>query len=361
MTLPRASRSGRAHEHASLVAILLLVVAVVAALAGCRPPAPVQVGRGVLGTAVNATAYGDAKRVRDALDEAFAEMTAVESQLDPYDATSAIAAINASPYEWHTLPPDAVEVYEAVERLEVEQEFSPALWALTRLYDFGGDGSVPTTAQLASAVAAARSLERDGARVRFRRIAGDPSSPGRPDSPGFDFGGAAKGLALDRAAERLKPTGDPVNGFLLSAVSSTLASGDKDDSEPWRVGIEDPRRPGRIIAVVSHEGTGSLSVSTSGDYQTYFERAGIRYHHLLDPATGRPVTGMRSLTVFGSMSALDADILSTALFVMGPGRALAYAREKGIGVYFVDAEGAPRFHDPESPGLRIVPQESPLP
>jgi thiamine biosynthesis lipoprotein ApbE len=203
---------------------------------------------------------------------------------------------------------------------------------------------VPTTSQLQTVLLAARRLERDGARARFGRASvGDLTAvPGFSTHtdwrPGLDFGGAAKGLALDRALARLR-RGSGIEGAMISAGSSTAVWGRKSDGEPWRVGIEDPRATGTVVAVVNVDGTGTVNVSTSGDYQQFFERGGVRYHHILDPATGRPARGLRSLTVFGDLSGLDADILSTALFVMGRDRALSHAREHGLGLYLVDDAG----------------------
>jgi thiamine biosynthesis lipoprotein len=153
---------------------------------------------------------------------------------------------------------------------------------------------------------------------------------------GVDFGGAAKGLGLDRAAAALRGEAG-VEAAIISAGSTTIAMGSKPDETPWKIGIEDPRDPETVIAVV--ESAGDVIVSTSGDYQRYFEDDGTRYHHILDPTSGMPAPGTRSLTVVGTTSGLDSDILSTALFVMGPERARAYAEREGLGLYVIDDEG----------------------
>jgi thiamine biosynthesis lipoprotein len=114
------------------------------------------------------------------------------------------------------------------------------------------------------------------------------------------------------------------------------------------------------VAIITGEPTGTLNVSTSGDYQLYFERDGVRYHHILDPATGQPARGLRSLTVFGHLSGLDADILSTALFVAGRDSALAYAREHGVGLYLVDDRGeASQYVAPGLAGVSLQVRAAP--
>lgn len=317
--------------------VSLLAVAMLLPLAGCgTPAAPVTDTREVLGTAVTISRYAaDARQGDAAANAAFSAMSAVEHQVSPYDPSSTIAAFNRTPFERHILPADALTIASRVAALGVGESFSPALFGVTSLYDFGGAGTVPDTGARASAVRAAT-----GFRMGPEGLASFTSRQAT-GTPGLDFGGASKGLALDRAAKTL--AGTPA---LLTAGSSTLSVGAKPDGEPWRVGIEDPREVGRVVAVVSCDST--LSVSTSGDYQTYFERAGVRYHHILDPATGLPAHGIRSLTVFGRMSALDADILSTALMVMGREPALDYALDHGFGLYIVDEAGYPHTCEPDA-------------
>lgn len=300
--------------------------------AGCSSAGkPVTESRPTLGTVVTIDAYGEnADDVRLAVDAAFAAMSQVESELDAYSTTSTIAAFNAAPFEWHTLPAEAVEILDATDRLDVTGSFSPTLLGVVKLYDFGGEGHVPTAGELSAALQTASMPERDGDRMRFAGISSSTAMPG------LDFGGAAKGLALDRAREALKASG-AITGALVTAGSTTVTLGSKPDGKAWRVGVEDPRDATAVRVIAEWKGDGALS--TSGDYQQYFERDGVWYHHILDPKTGTPARGTRSLTVVGRFSGLDSDILSTALFVQGPDAALAYAEEHGLGVYVIDSEG----------------------
>jgi len=317
-------------------------------LAGCTGAAePVRVSRQALGTSVTIEAFGDDEpAVRDAVEEAFGAIAGVQAELDAYDPGSAIAVFNASPFEWHVLPPSAVEILGTVDALDVRDAFSPALFGVVQLYDFGGEGHVPTADELSAALLAASMPERDGDRMRF---AGSSSSDA---VPGLDFGGAAKGLALDRAREALRSHGS-VTAALITAGSTTVTLGTKPDGTPWRIGVEDPREPGRVRVVAAWAGDAALS--TSGDYQQYFKRDGVWYHHILEPASGRPASGVRSLTVVGRMSGLESDILSTALFVRGPARAAAYGETAGCGLFVVDAEGRARLVPvPRSGGIDLT-------
>lgn len=298
----------------TIATTLAVLLAALLLTASCtRTDEPLRDSREALGTVVAMTAYGpDEAAMRATADVAYAAMEAVETELDAHDPDSAIGRVNAAPDpEFTALPPRGEAVLDAICVLEVREWFSPQLWAATAAWGFEEGGRVPTDAELATALADGR----------------------------WDFGGAAKGLALDEAAAALEAD-RTVSAALISSGSTTLAFGSKPDGEPWRIGVEDPRDTQAVIATV--EATGDITVSTSGDYQRYFERDGVRYHHILDPVTGMPARGLWSLTVIGDISGLDSDILSTALFVAGADSAIAYAEEHGLGLVLVNDEGRTR-------------------
>jgi hypothetical protein len=251
-------------------------------------------------------------------------------------------------------------VLDAIDRLEVDDAFSPALFSVTRLYDFEGAQTVPDRDDLAIAVQVASTFVRSGpAHGFFVRLdlLDDRLFPDSPDgptlAPGLDFGGAAKGLALDMGRESLRDS-SAVTAALISSGSSTVTLGTKPDGSAWRIGIEDPRDTAKVVATFAFEADGALS--TSGDYQRYFETDGVRYHHILDPATGLPARDVRSLTVAGSsLTGLDSDILSTALFVRGVQQAADYAEGRGLGMFAVDGEGRTLVVPaPECSGLSVA-------
>jgi len=283
-----------------IIAIALILSALVTA--GCSAkPEPSLDARKAVGTIVRISTY-PTEDAQDAhlrvVDDAYAEMLAVEAALNVHDPDSAIARVNAGE---GALPQEAADTLAAIERLGVGEYFSPYLLRVMESYDFEGGGRVPASAELKAALT----------------------------DRGYDFGGAAKGLALDQAARRLAAS-PHIEAALVTAGSTTLTIGEKPDGSPWRIGIEHPRDTATTFASITTRSR--ISVSTSGDYQRYFVREGARYHHIIDPETGRPAQGLRSLTVVGEISGLDSDILSTALFVMGPDRAAAYARRHGLGL-----------------------------
>jgi FAD:protein FMN transferase len=297
------------------IAIATALTVVTAGLAACAGDnEPVRASREALGTVVAVTAYPagedtEPSAVDAAIDEAYAAMNEAESELNAHDPDSAIGRVNdTTDPDLAALPDRAEQILDAICVLDVRQHFSPFLLGATEAWAFEEGGRIPDAEELEAALA----------------------------DPRFDFGGAAKGLAIDEAAEELKSSGS-VGAALIGSGSTTLVFGRKPDGSPWRIGIEDPRDAEALVASVESEG--DLTVSTSGDYQRYFERDGNRYHHILDPTTGMPARGVRSLTVIGAIPGLYSDILSTALFVAGRQAAISYAEEYELGLVLVDDEG----------------------
>lgn len=128
-----------------------------------------------------------------------------------------------------------------------------------------------------------------------------------------DLGGIGKGYAADRVLELYK--GFHINSAFINLGGNVHTLGNKLNGEPWMIGIQDPRSVrGDFIAALEISG---LSVVTSGDYEKYFETGGKRIHHILDPKTGYPAdSGLISATVLAE-SSMEADALSTAVFVSG--------------------------------------------
>jgi thiamine biosynthesis lipoprotein len=126
----------------------------------------------------------------------------------------------------------------------------------------------------------------------------------------IDLGGIAKGYAAERSVEILRRRG--IEHALVSAGGDTRILGDRR-GRSWNVGVRDPRQEGRVIAMLPLV---DEAISTSGDYERYFEEDGIRYHHIIKPTTGKPADSVRSVTVIGP-DATSTDALSTSLFVLG--------------------------------------------
>lgn len=127
------------------------------------------------------------------------------------------------------------------------------------------------------------------------------------------FGAIGKGYAADKVRTLWKGSG--VSSGVINASGDLTAWGMQPDGRPWRVGIADPREPSQILLWLPVD---DAAIATSGDYEQYFEIDGIRYSHNIDPRTGVPVRGIKSVTII-SPSAELSDALATAVTVMGTG------------------------------------------
>lgn len=132
----------------------------------------------------------------------------------------------------------------------------------------------------------------------------------------IDLGSLAKGYAVDRGVAILESLG--AAGGLIDAGGDIGTFGRKPGGTGWRVGLKDPRVPDSLITVFELR---NRAVATSGDYERYFIKDGVRYHHILDPETGFPARGCCSATVIAGQ-ACDADAIATAVFVLGPVRGM---------------------------------------
>ncbi|WP_414829925.1 FAD:protein FMN transferase [Alteromonas sp. H39] len=125
----------------------------------------------------------------------------------------------------------------------------------------------------------------------------------------IDLGGIAKGHAVDKSVEKLKSLG--IQHAMVTAGGDTRLLGDRL-GRPWLVGIRDPRQGKQAVKIPLV----SSAISTSGDYERYFEEDGVRYHHILSPSTGKPASLVQSVSVIGPDSTTN-DALSTSVFVLG--------------------------------------------
>ena len=152
----------------------------------------------------------------------------------------------------------------------------------------------------------------------------------------IDLGGIAKGYAVDRCIELLADAG--ISQASVAAGGDSRILGDRG-GEPWTVGIQDPRQEEMAVLLPLVD----TAVSTSGDYERFFEEDGVRYHHILDPRTGDSARDSWSVTILGP-DATFTDGLSTSVFVLGPERGLALIdRLPGVDAIIIDSAGQLRY------------------
>ncbi|HXX56794.1 MAG TPA: FAD:protein FMN transferase [Thermodesulfovibrionales bacterium] len=160
-----------------------------------------------------------------------------------------------------------------------------------------------------------------------------------------DLGGIAKGYAADRAVEEMKRRG--IRAGLVAVAGDIRAFGRKPGGSGWKVGIRNPRAKGKDDEIMATMELDDMAISTSGDYERYFIVDGERYHHILDPKTGYPARGCRSVTVV-ARDGVNTDSFSTGVFVLGPEKGLGVLKEMGFDGVIVDSDGGIET----TPGLR---------
>jgi thiamine biosynthesis lipoprotein len=187
--------------------------------------------------------------------------------------------------------------------------FNPALGRLVGLWGFR-EPPFPDAPPADGAVDALLKAGAGDPGLALRRGNGLEARLRRPGAA-LDVGGIAKGYAVDRAVAALKRGG--VTDALINAGGDLRALGRHGD-RPWRIGLRHPRNREKVLGVLDLRP--GEAIVTSGDYERTFQHKGRRFHHLLDPRTGRPARAARQATVLGPR-ATEADAWSTALFVAG--------------------------------------------
>lgn len=260
-------------------------------------------------TLMELTVYGD----QSVLDDTRERIRALEAELSVTDANSEIYALNRDGTARLGEDADAL-LRRALEICALtDGALDITVYPVVRAWGFTtGEYRVPGEEELTAL------LER----VDYTRI-GDLTLP-----EGFevDLGAVAKGFTSDETAKLWEERG--VTSGLMNLGGNVYALGRKPDGKLWRVGLRDPFSDTTLAAIEVED----KAVVTSGGYERYFERDGVRYHHIIDPGTGRPArSGLASVTVVGADGVL-CDGLSTAFFVMGLDRASELWRDSGLDV-----------------------------
>jgi thiamine biosynthesis lipoprotein len=283
----------------------------------------------IMGTRVAVELWADdAALAQRAMEEVIAEMRRTDELMSTYKPDSQLSQVNAHAHE-RPVQVDA-HIIEVVERSLEMSKLSGGAFDITYasvgdLYDYRAHQR-PTDEQIAAALPGVSyrqvQVDRSAGTIRFLR-----------QGVRIDLGGIAKGYAVDRSVERLRALG--IRHAMVNAGGDTRLLGDRR-GKPWIVGIRDPRNDGRVVTRLP---LADEALSTSGDYERYFEEDGVRYHHILVPGTGRSARGVRSATVLGADAVLT-DALSTTVFVLGVERGMQLiARLPGVEAVVVDDDG----------------------
>lgn len=283
-------------------------------------------------TQIEARAYG--LRGRQALNEVFARLEDIDRRMGTSDAASEIAKVNANAgVQPVQVSPDVFYVIQkALDYARISQgKFDITIQPVVNLWGIGTDHArVPDPAELRDKLAL----------VDYRRVQLDPVNrtvflPVK--GMGIDLGGIAKGYAADEA-EKIMINHGVKHAIMNLGDSSIYLQGVRPDGQQWRIGIQDPDNlENGYIGILQ---ASDEALSTSGAYERYFIQDGVRYHHIIDPASGYPSeSDILSVTIV-SKQGIDGDALSTAVFILGRERGMAMLAALGLDAIIITKDHA---------------------
>ena len=304
------------------------------ALAACKPGENILKITGLtMGTTYNVVAVDKSGSVSEAeakkrIDAALA---LVNQQMSNWDPTSEISRFNAKTgTESVSVSSDLATVMQAAESVNVASEgrFDTTMGALIDLWGFGANGEtrMPEAAEIAEAKA------RSGHAATLN--VGASSLQKKQGDAQVYLSAIGKGYGADQVGRALETLG--MTDYMVEIGGDLYASGKNADGLPWQIGIEKPAAlSGGVMGVI---GVSGLGLASSGDYRNYFEKDGQRYSHLIDPATGRPITHKTASATVLAENAMLADAWATAMLILGRERGLEIAEEQNLAVLFVERD-----------------------
>jgi thiamine biosynthesis lipoprotein len=252
----------------------------------------------------------DPLKGNDAIDAVMAELRRIDDLMSHYKPESELSAINQHANE-RPVPVDK-ELFDLIKLSTHYSQITEGAFDITYasvgyLYDYRRRIH-PSEEQIKQALPAVNwrnmLLDEQHHTVRF-------------EHPGMriDLGGIGKGYAVDRGIEILKARG--IERALVTAGGDSRIIGDRN-GRPWLVAIRHPDNPNKVVTRIP---LSDSAMSTSGDYERYFDEDGVRYHHIIDPHTGHSASKVRSATILAP-TATQTDGMSKTAFVLGAEKAL---------------------------------------
>lgn len=283
----------------------------------------------VMGTRARVEFWSTDKALSATLHEQVeADMRRIDASMSPYKPDSELSAINQKAAEQAVVV--SRELFALIKRSIDYSQLTSGAFDITFssvgfFYDYR-QHQRPSSEQ----------IEKHLAGINYRHLVlNDEQGSVKFKSKGvrIDLGGIAKGHAVDRAIDILKRGG--IKHAYVSAGGDSYALGNRGD-RPWMIAIKHPRDKTRSLLTIPLE---NLAISTSGDYERYFDENGVRYHHIINPKTGDSARNSQSVTILADNST-DADALSTSVFVLGPEKGLQLIdKTPNVSAVIVDKDG----------------------
>jgi FAD:protein FMN transferase len=290
-----------------------------------------RVTDGIMGTRIIVELWTeDRAKGEEAIDAVLAEMRHIDESMSTYKPTSEVSQVNAHAADGPM--PISKELFDLLVTAKEYSRITDGAFDITYasvgyMYDFRKHVR-PDQSAIDKALPA----------VNYRHVILDEKNHTVAYSQKgvrIDLGGIAKGYSVDCGIEVLQKRG--FTRAFISAGGDSRIIGDRF-GKPWMVGIRNPRgAPGSVITRIPLT---DAAMSTSGDYERFFEEDGVRFHHIIDPHTGHSASKVLSATIIGPR-AIRTDGLSKTAFVLGPERAMEiYNRIEDIDAIIVKLDGS---------------------
>lgn len=320
--------------HTIARGMLCLVMTVMAGCVKIQPTSPPVISKRIqmhMGTLVTVTAVASDKNVGDrAIQAAFDEVKRLEQLLSTWRSDSELSLVNAEAGR-RPVQVSRETLQLVIRSLEIAElthgGFNIALGPAVEAWSVTERQHIPEKEELRrlKPLVDWMSIQVDSE----RRTIYLPHKGMR-----IDVGGIGKGYAADRAVEKMKQAGAMGGVVALSGDIKTF--GVLPERRGFPVGIRHPRQEGALIAMIDLT---DEAISTAGDYERFFERDGVRYHHILDPQTLQPAHACQSVTVIAKEGVV-ADGLDTGIFVLGPEQGMDLVeRLPEVEAIIIDGEG----------------------
>ncbi len=296
----------------------------------------------MMGTEVSVYLWSDdADKGRVTIEAVFDEAARIDRLMSTYKDESKISEINSDAANQPVVA--GAELYSLIQRSAEISALTGGVFDIT--YESVGQHYDFRERERPDAETLRDELEKIDYRfVELDAEAGTVSF--REQGVRINLGGIAKGYVVERGADILRRAG--VRHGIVTAGGDSRLVGDRR-GQPFMIGIRHPREDGKVAMRIPLE---DEAISTSGDYERFFDEEGVRWHHIIQPETGKPAEGVHSATVIGP-DAVTTDALSTSVFLLGVDKGLTLiAGQPAYEAIVIDAAGRVYFSDglqPPSP------------
>jgi thiamine biosynthesis lipoprotein len=329
----------------------LMLVFYLLFLAACSPKEPLYNTQSyVFGTLVDITIYGETEAKSQAIsNHIIFNFQQLHQRLHAW-RPSQLKSLNTAFAQGTTpfiIAPDIASMISDATKLSIQSKgaFNPSIGGLIEAWGFHRDAFEPVP------IDKEKIKDLLEAKPQMTDIVIDNNQAYSNNSRvQLDFGGYAKGYALDSALAYLREQG--VKNALINIGGNIIALG-KHGDKPWRVGIQHPRKPSAIATLDLEDG---WAIGTSGDYQRYFELGGKRYCHIIDPATGYPAKGVQAVTVLippQSNAGVLSDVTSKPIFIAKSDQRIHSAKAMQVD-HFLVIESARKIYISPSMARRVT-------